>query len=391
MHKLRLAAFMVALSVPALLGAQDTLVVYSDGPPAWGPAARLMEDLRLGALEGAEEEMFGSVGAVAVTPGGTVVIADTQVPALRLFSSDGRYLGDAGREGEGPGEYRSLQGVRPHPEGFAVWDPQNARVSVFNEEGAFLRSLRVPSGLYTSDPFQVDSAGRFYVKSSGWTDPVTGAVSGKAWLVVGPEAEIRGAIPIPKTEAEGPSFLISAWGGPLRPFTVRNHAVLSPHGYRVDGRSNSYALYRPLNDGRILRIERSFTPVRPTKGERDQWERWIEFSERETGVRLGALPDRKPAFHDFQVDDDGRIWVRRHVVATEDPDPPNRTSRRPPLTWHEPTTFDVLSSDGRFLGTLTFPAKTRFQTSSGLNVWGTVIGEFGETYVVRFRIEPGGA
>ena len=391
MHKLSLAAFMVTLGAPALLGAQDTLVVYSNGPPAWGPAPRLVEDLRLGVLEGAEEEMFGSVGAVAVTAGGTMVIADKQVPALRLFSSDGTYQGDAGREGEGPGEYRSLLGVRPHPEGFAVWDPQNARVSVFNEAGAFLRSLRVPSGLHTGDPFQVDSTGTFYVKSSGWTDPVTGAVSGKAWLVVGPEGEIRGAIPIPEAEAEGPSFLISAWEGPLRPFTVQSYAVLSPHGYRVDGRSHIYALHRPLDDGRVLSIERTYTPVRPTKGERDQWERWIDFSERRTGARYGSLPDRKPAFHDFRVDDDGRIWVRRHVLATEDPHRPNPTSPRPPLTWHEPTTFDVLSPDGRFLGTLTFPAKTRFQTSRGLNVWGTVAGGFGEAYVVRFRIEPGGS
>jgi hypothetical protein len=390
-YRILLAATMVTVAAPSLLGAQDTLVVHSDGPPAWGPAPRLVEDLRIGGLEGAEEEMFGSVGAVVVTDGGTMVIADTQVPALRLFSSNGTYLGDAGREGEGPGEYRSLAGVRPHSEGFAVWDPQNARVSVFDEAGAFLRSLRVSSGLYTADPFQVDSAGTFYVKSSGWTDPVTGAVSGNAWLVVGPEGEVRGAIPIPEAEAEGPSFVISAREGPLRPFTVQSYAVLSPHGYRVDGRSHIYALHRPMDDGRVLSIERTYTPLRPTKGEREQWERWIDFTEEATGARYGPLPDRKPAFHDFRVDDDGRIWVRRHVPATEAPNRPRSTSGRPPLTWREPTTFDVFSPDGRFLGTLTFPARTRFQTSRGLNVWATVAGGYGEAYVVRFRIEPGGS
>jgi hypothetical protein len=350
-----------------------------------------VEELRIGALDGDEEEMFGSVGAVVVTNGGTLVIADTRLLALRLFSPNGTYLGDAGREGEGPGEYRSLEGVRPHPEGFAVWDPRNARVSVFNEAGAFLRSIRVASGLHTANPFQVDSLGTFYVKGIGWTDSETGAVSGRGWLVVGPEGEVRGSIPIPEADPEGPSFSISAWQGPLRPFTVLSSAVLSPHGYRVDGRNDSYALHRALDDGRVLTIERAYTPVRPTRGERDQWERWIDFSSRATGERNGSLPDRKPAFHDFQVDDDGRIWVRRYVPATESPTRPPSTSGRPPLTWHEPTTFDVISPDGRFLGTLTFPAKTRFQASRGLNVWTTVAGEFGEAYVVRFRIVSEGS
>jgi hypothetical protein len=78
------------------------------------PAPRLVEELRIGVLEGAEEEVFGSVGAVAVMADGATVIADIQVPVLRLFSPEGTYLGDAGREGEGPGEYKSLLGVRPH-------------------------------------------------------------------------------------------------------------------------------------------------------------------------------------------------------------------------------------------------------------------------------------
>lgn len=389
MHRILLAAFMVNLGAPCLLGAQDTLVVRSDGSPAWGSAPRLVEELRIGALEGAEEELFGSVGAVVVTAGGTVVIADTQVPALRLFSSSGRYLGDAGREGEGPGEYRSLLGVRPHPEGFAAWDPRNARVSVFDEAGAFLRSLRVASGLFTGNPFQVDTAGTFYVKGSGWTDPETGAVFGTAWLVVGPEGEIRGAIPLPEAEAEGPSFSISSREGPLRPFTVESSAVLSPHGYRVDGRSDAYVLCRPLADERVQCVERAYTPLTPTRGERTQWERWIQFFEERAGRPFGSLPDRKPAYHDFFIDDDGRFWVRRHVPAVEGPDRLHPLPDRPPFTWREPATFDVVTPQGEFLGTFVFPDDSRPRASSGQHVWATVAGEFGETYVVRYRIQPG--
>jgi len=389
MRPVPVVASVLFLACSTVLRAQDTVLVVADGPPVWGEAPALVEELRIGVLEGAEEEVFGAVGGVAVTPKGAILVADIQVPVVRVFSPQGAYLGDAGRRGEGPGEYRSLQGVRRHPEGFALWDPGNARVSIFDEDGRFLRSFRVPSGLYTSDAFQVDTVGNFYVRSSQWTDPATGAVTGQGWLVIDSVGEVRGSIPLPEAEPEGPDFQISAREGPLHPFTIRTQATLSPDGYRVDGRTDAWALHRPLAGGRVLRIQRTLTPVEPTRGERTQWERWIEFFHERTGQRFGSLPDKKPAFHDFFVDDDGRFWVRRYVPAVEGPDRMRPSPERPPFTWREPATFDVVSSRGRFLGTVVFPLETRPRVSRGLHVWATMAGEFGETYVVRFRIEPG--
>jgi hypothetical protein len=380
---------MMMLLAPSLLGAQDTLVVVADGPPAWGSTPGLVEKFRIGVLDGAEEEVFGAVGAVVVTADGTMVIADIQVPALRMFSPEGTYLGDAGREGEGPGEYKSLLGVSSHPEGFAIWDPRNVRVSVFDEAGHYLRSFRVPSGLYTGDPFQVDTAGTFYVRASSWTDPETGEMKGQGWLIIDQNGEVQGTVPLPDADSKGPAFLLSAKEGRLSPFTVRTQAKLSPHGYRVDGRNDAYSLCRPLADGRTQCVERAFTPLTPTRGERTQWERWIRFFEERAGEIFGSLPDRKPAYHDFFIDDDGRFWVRRHVPAVEGPDRMHPLPDRPAFTWREPATFDVITQDGEFLGTVVFPDDTRPRVSRGLNVWATTAGEFGETYVVRYRIETG--
>ncbi len=389
------AAWLVLPAVlpsPASAATQDTVVVEAAGSPAWGSAPRLVEEVRLGALQGADEEMFGSVGSIAVTPGGNVVIADIQVPVLRLYSPEGVYLGDAGRKGEGPGEYQTLLGVRPHPGGFAVWDPANARVSVFDEAGAFLRSFRVASGLHTGDAFQVDTTGTFYVKGNaeaGPADASGGGSSGVSWLVLDAEGEIRGAIPVPAESPEGPAFALSAREGQLRPFTVRTEATISPHGYRVAARNDVYALLRPMRDGRMLRIERPYRAIPVAGEERKQWERWVEFFSRMSGRRFGEVPEWKPAFHDFFVDDDGRYWVRRYVAAAEGPDRMHPSPDRPPFTWREPTTYDVIEADGRFLGTLVLPPDTRPRVSRGLQLWATAAGELDETYVVRFRIEPG--
>jgi len=54
--------------------------------------------------------MLGSVSSVAYD-GERVIVADRQVPAVRIYDADGTYLSDLGGVGEGPGEYQSPASV----------------------------------------------------------------------------------------------------------------------------------------------------------------------------------------------------------------------------------------------------------------------------------------
>ena len=61
---------------------------------------------------GPEEYTFGEVLGVALGPEGTVFVADNQVPVIRQYGPEGTWLGDIGRQGEGPGEYKAIGGLR---------------------------------------------------------------------------------------------------------------------------------------------------------------------------------------------------------------------------------------------------------------------------------------
>src|SRR5207244_1014807 len=59
---------------------------------------------------------------------------------IRIFDPSGKHLRTIGRSGKGPGEFTYPDGMALAPDGL-VWvhDPQNARFSIFDQEGKFVR------------------------------------------------------------------------------------------------------------------------------------------------------------------------------------------------------------------------------------------------------------
>lgn len=53
---------------------QNTTVVRADNAPVWGTNVRFVRDMRIGAVEGAEEYMFGSVSSLSVAPDGNIFV-----------------------------------------------------------------------------------------------------------------------------------------------------------------------------------------------------------------------------------------------------------------------------------------------------------------------------
>lgn len=400
----------VLLAVLPLIAPQtsDTVVVQADQLPAWGADAAVVEELRIGALEGPPEYTFGMVRGVAVAPDGGVYVADMQVPALREYGGDGRYLRDVGREGQGPGEYVYLYGLRALPGGgLALLDPRNARVT-FYQDGQYDRSFPSRSGLHSADIFAVDTAGRSYVKTilpaqlrRQTTSEGVQVLMGeppKGWIVLDGTGTVLDTLEIPAEDEVGGGFVLSGKGGYFRPFSVMTVSTLSPHGYQVWARNDAYAVYRPLPDGRILKIQRTADPVRVKPDERAQWEAWVDYfagTARERGMdsEYGPIPDEKPFIRHLFVDDDGRIWVARYAEAHYRPySQEERAERgdRPSFEWRQPLVWDVFTPAGRFLGQVTLPFGTSLLAARGTTVWGSQSGDFDEEYVVRFRITGSG-
>ena len=389
----RLAAMALVLGATALPAtAQQPRVVRATNAPVWGPAPRLVEEVRIGALDGAEEYVFGRVSFVAVADGATVFVADTQVPVIRMYDALGSFVRNVGGAGEGPGEYRRIGGMEVLRDGrLAVWDNRVGRITLFTPAGEYDSSHTVTSGFFSADVFQVDHDGRFYVRAVVRDANDPRERQGEVWIRLSAGGEVLDSLPIPEEPSTPPSFVLSTASGYDRPFTRQLITTLSPLGYLVVGHNRAYAFELRRTEEPTLRIERPFTPL-PVRGpEHAEWEAWAEFFARAgSGGPSYSVPDTKPAFSTLRTDAGGRIWVRRYVEAVHRPrtGPPS-SSGAPPREWREQPTWDVFEPTGTFLGTVVLPANAYFYDAVDRHVWATVRGEFDEAYVVRFRIEPG--
>lgn len=390
------SAVLLASATPA--AAQDTLVVRANDPPIWGESVRLVEELRIGRLDGAPEYTFGRIGrgGVVVLDNGEIWVTDQQVPAIRRFAPGGAYVGDVGRRGEGPGEFQSIEGLDILPNGrVAVWDPRQARATLFEADGEYSTHFEVGSAAirYVRKSLVVDTAGRLWIwgrmRRRSADDPERAL-----WRRYAADGERLDSVVEPPKDLAGPNYASQSYGYISQDRFA--HVTLShpsPHGYMVAGRNEDYVLYRPLPDGRVVRIERQWSPVSVKPDERVAVQRIEDHFAHRRGVRGGEVPERKPPYWHLWVDRDGRIWVARYGEGRHVPETAEERERRlryenPPNEWWEDLVFDVIEPTGRFLGTVRFPNRqTDLQVARDERVWVIERGEFGEQYLVRYRIE----
>ena len=362
-------------------GPIDTLVVRADTPAM---ELQAVEELRIGSLDGPEESSFGYIDAVAVAPGGTLYVADVQVPVVRVFDPSGIYLGDLGRKGEGPGEYIAIRGITALPDGeVAVWH-EMGEVTVFDRDRQFARrfSVRLNSIAGGVGPGIVaDTSGHVFVRTTAsralWSTP---QVIRYAWVRYSSSGEFLDSIVSPDRDLAGSPFA----------FRSETFSAPSPHGYFVTGRTTEYAISRPLRDGRVLRIERDFDPIPIEGDERSQWERYVQEIESRRGEEFPRMHGTKPAWKDFRLAADGRIWVRRYSTAEHVLGHETRASAvgdLPTVQWVEPLLYDVLDPRGSYVGSVVLPAEAEMLFAQGQFVWTLERGRFDEPYVVRYRVD----
>jgi hypothetical protein len=225
----------------------DTITVHTVSGNVWGDTMVLEPELSIGVLEGPDEEMFGSVRSLAVTDSGEILVVDAQVPAIRRFAPDGRYVGDIGREGSGPGEYKRPASIRILPDDRIVLrDEGTGRINVYAPDGEPLTTWRHPSGgsFSTSRPLYVDTAGNTYtmvllevgVDVTEWTYGLarftpTGEHSD---TVRAPTWDFEPATVVARREGSSSSNSV--------PFTPSATWTFSPLGYTVGGVSTDYRI-----------------------------------------------------------------------------------------------------------------------------------------------------
>src|SRR5687768_3713552 len=87
--------------------------------------------------------LFNRVAHVEQLPSGELLVVDGATLELRFFGADGRFRRKVGRNGSGPGEYRSISGVVVDDGRVHVFDGSQARITRMDLAGGSVTSMAV--------------------------------------------------------------------------------------------------------------------------------------------------------------------------------------------------------------------------------------------------------
>jgi len=313
-----------------------------DSSTAW----RVVEDLRIGTVEGEGPDLFGEVQALEVDPQGRIWVLEGQSQELRVFDRDGRHVRTIGRKGGGPGEFSQPIGIAWSAQG-ELWvpDPDNNRVSMIDTAGTFVGSHRMIGGfVFIPWPGGFDTAGYFY----NFLPDMSGGGRGFRMLLVRYDTAMTALDTLVPPRWQGPEeyFELTSADGRSHmrgsvPFMPSLDWELTPAGDFWFVHTGSYELFRVNAEGdTVLKVTKPFEQVPVTGEDVDSAVAGMEWFTKQGGkVDRSRFPGVKPATRSFYVADDGHLWVEPTTADRADQD----------------RVFDIFDPEGRYLGRVRLP------------------------------------
>lgn len=311
--------------------------VFNHGVGSGSVSQEVREDLRIGAIHDDVPAAFSSVIDFLVDSGLNVYVLDRLAQEIRVFDSSGQFTRAFGGVGAGPGELRRAVAMAWSPSG-TIWvaDVGNQRYTEFSVAGDLLRSARIRVTHYRVDP--VLAAGDNGVLFDEYLDRTREPRLHLRILTVGTgEADY---VPLTDTlEAE--------------PFRLGRGTVSLPYGWRyiwrpdpIRGlvwslRTDTYEVHaRTITGDSLTRLGADVDRVKVTPDERERTiaslESMVQAGAPQERLDYSRIPDQRPAIENVDLDDRGRLWVRRR----------GKDGR---------LLADVYSHRGQFLETISFP------------------------------------
>lgn len=315
---------------------------------------RLVPEIVLGELGASREEQFARITGLQVGRDGQIYVLDGGLNELRIFSAEGQHLRTVGRPGEGPGEYRSANGLLwLDPDSLVVVDQRGDRFTVLDSDGQYVRS--VPRGLGTFGIFAGGLEGdRVYdvLTVLGPTGEAVLALVGVSLRATGgPGTPDTIYLPMPEAPVYESFSVQSSLGGmsiPV-PFAASAAYHLDGRGHLWHGHGSEFRFFQSTLAGDTVREVRvDAVPAPVTSMEISQWEAGDDvarFRERGGQPDRDRIPLHKPFLDDLYVDPDGFVWAGVPASPGE-------------------SEFAVFDPEGRFLGRLKLEGATRDRSVS---------------------------
>lgn len=337
----------------------------------------LVEDYRLGAVEGGTAESFGAFLALEAAPDGMLMVADQQAATIEIFDDAGAHVRSLGRRGSGPGEFMDLIGLELDGEG-RLWavDAGNGRFAIFDPAGEFLE-FRPFSGFHAVPwPGRIDRQGRLHnlILTFGDSGPKMSFVRTTVGPDDGPSPVDTLALPpyeVVQQEVvtpDGRTRLVNV------PFSPRPRWVMDADGFLWFGTSDEFIIHRIDYTGDTVAVVRGSSAAVPlTEAERRHAADALRGPlGADAAIDPAWIPLHRPRFESLTVDDRNRLWVG--VPAAEGA-----------------THFQVFGADGTPVARATLPegaGRPATLLVQGESVYAVVPDSMDLPSVVRYRTEP---
>ena len=321
----------------------------------------------IGTADGPEEYSLYNVRVALLLPDRRILVANAGTDELRYYDSAGTYLYAVGRDGYGPGEFKSISWVWRARDSLVVFDFGRDRVFVFSDSGAYGRTVmldREPRGRPGAVGVFADGSmlGLQFLFSGG--SGFRRERSEGVYRHYSPDGEVLDSLGVFFLEdqyredwsGDQPGMFFAVGGA--APFGRRASTLV--FGQRVYyASSETYDIQIFDAAGRLLRIIRRPIANQPVTGsDIDAFkEYFVEGTEPNSWSRRRVndleFPDTKPAYGTVKMDRLGDLWVSEYSFDQRD-----RVGR-----W---TVFDP---DGRMLGVVHVPT-------------GALIKDIGDDYLI---------
>lgn len=116
------------IEIPEHIERLDNLTVY---PADVSPESEI-ELIREQAFGSTDEVLIGRLGSIGVDTSGRVFLEDTDNVKIHVLAPDGSHITHFGREGRGPGEFRTIHIMGVGSDQLYVYDPLFRRLSLFS-------------------------------------------------------------------------------------------------------------------------------------------------------------------------------------------------------------------------------------------------------------------
>lgn len=347
------------------------------------PSFELVEELRIGRVEGVGPDVFGQIRHLAVDAAGRIYVLDYSAGQVRAFGPGGGHLWTAGREGVGPGELSYPVGMTIDDRG-RIWvaDAGKGRYVLFSEDGEFVEERRrhVVSGVVPwSGGF--DRSGRLWEGFDAYPPGIAVALG-----LVGLDSSLVPVDSLTVSRVEEGYFRErdGSWSVHHIPFMPWVAYAFDPRGYVFSGDAGRYSIEQLTLAGDTIRVfELDRERVRVEAAERDTALAELDDLRRnspEVDVDASLMPRVKPAFEAIYVGTDGRVWTYLHARGDALSPGPRETR------------LDVFGPDGVHQGVARVRSRLEaFEPTpvfTATHAYAASLDDLGIQSVVRLRIEP---